>query len=343
MGALLDVMTIGVSETKRRTRIRREARLAWDQVAAAHGVELEDDPANSNWQRFVVEVDDVAVAVEHSGGVDGETRLSAKAAAPSHERLRIYRSGRFSPIARAVGFQDVLLGDEEFDDAYIIKAGDPVFARAWVNSLVRSRISRASGYRFELKAGRVKAVLEGLESDAKQLRAAIRALAAFADGRQQVVRSWAKLTKRYRGKVTKQRGRWAVLRGKHEGISFRIDTHEHADRHYTFVDARAGSSALLPFVVAHHRQAVSTSLPRAVNLEAPEHYSIFSDAPLRVAALLDQPRRDLLSELGISKIETTPESVKVFVPGICADRGALTKMVALATDVVRGAEQGPYR
>src|SRR5690606_29245380 len=117
----------------------------------------EPDPQNDAWPRLVAVIDGISVTVDSVGGIDGHTRVRATSSAPSHERLKIYATDALSPLARAVGVEDVSVGDAAFDERFIVKGNDAEFVRMWVNAAVRKRISRVPDYQFELKSCRVSA------------------------------------------------------------------------------------------------------------------------------------------------------------------------------------------
>jgi hypothetical protein len=69
-------------------------------------------------------------------------------------RVSITREGLFSKIARAVGIEDVEVGDPEFDKAFKVKAADPSVARELLTMELRSWLrSLDDRWNFEIAAG----------------------------------------------------------------------------------------------------------------------------------------------------------------------------------------------
>ena len=52
------------------------------------------------------------------------TRMRAPYVNPDHFRFSIYRRSIFSNLGKALGMQDIVIGDAAFDDAFIIKGSD---------------------------------------------------------------------------------------------------------------------------------------------------------------------------------------------------------------------------
>jgi hypothetical protein len=339
----LELANFGMRAAAKRARTRNHAKLAWDRAATLLHTSREPDPQNEDWPRFVAIVDGNSVTVESVGGVDGHTRVRATSSAPNHERLKIYAADSLTSIARVVGVVDVRLGDAAFDESFIVKGNDAEFARMWVNSAVRKRLSRALDYQFELKNRRAFATTKGLETDDKNLVRAVRAVAALANGRQRVLRNWGKLKRRYSAKLKPERERWASLKGEHEGVAFTLDTYEHADRHFTTVVARVTKALLPPCIVAHERHHVATTLPRVVQLDGDSGFRWFTETPERAIALLGESPIATLAALGVTKLKVEPERVTLFTPGICVRPNKLAGLIALACSISRGSDVAPYR
>lgn len=56
--------------------------------------------------------------------------------------LTVYKEGIFSKIGKALGVQDIELGNEDFDKNYIIKSNDEFFAKKILNLRVRQLLLR---------------------------------------------------------------------------------------------------------------------------------------------------------------------------------------------------------
>src|SRR6185436_7465152 len=85
-----------------------------------------------------------------------EARISAPTA--SGLRLELLPSDLTTALGRAVGGQDLLVGDPTFDRAFMVKTDDLGLARAWLTERVRRLLLTTRGYRFVLAEGRVLAV-----------------------------------------------------------------------------------------------------------------------------------------------------------------------------------------
>ena len=244
------------------------------------------------------------------------TRIRCRATSPREVALRVYREGFFSGLARAVGFQDVPIGDPEFDEAYMVKASDEMFARAWLNRTVRNRIRVAEQYVFELKRGWVIAERSGYEDEAPKLVQAAKAAATFADGKHQVVRSFRKVAKQLGGKAKKLKRGWASLEAEVDGVPVTVTHEEHGHAHFTVVTASAVGARLTPFVLTNDRHEFSATLPKAEMHDLPTGYASWTREPERAASALAESVKARIDDLQPIKVRVDEERVKVFLVGI---------------------------
>lgn len=292
-----------------------------------------------------VTVDGVTVLVRLSTRTSGSdtssiyTTLQAKATAPSGMSLKIYAETFFSKIGRAVGLQDVQIGDAAFDDAFMVKANDEVFARAWLNATVRKRMLNASNFEFRLKGGRVEVEAPGFIDDPVALEKVIRAVAAFADGKHHVVRVFKKLAKRLGGKARKEEARWASLTADVAGTPITVDTLEHGTSHFNVVTARVVGAKLIPLVLTNSPREFSPTLPLAEMPDLPTGYGAWTTEPQRAASQLPEAVKEQIRALKPIKVRLDEEQVRVFSDGICPPIAQMQRAVNLAAAIAATAHR----
>lgn len=101
----------------------------WERLSREIGGEF---IAGSFWKRGYVQkrVDHWWITLDTVSHQNGEhnhavsTRLRAPYANPDGFRFTLYQSGFFSGLGRALGMQDVEIGDPAFDDAFVVKGND---------------------------------------------------------------------------------------------------------------------------------------------------------------------------------------------------------------------------
>jgi hypothetical protein len=130
-------------------------------------------------------VDGVAVQIEARGEGGFETYILALAD-DDGLTLRV-KHGYVYPIGRALGIQDITVGDADFDERFIIKSNDESFCRARLDAELRGMMLAAAEYAFELGDGKVTATTVGVEIDARVLEHAARAVARLAGGRRRLL------------------------------------------------------------------------------------------------------------------------------------------------------------
>lgn len=80
------------------------------------------------------------------------TRMRAPYVNPDGFRFSIYRRGLFSEFAKRLGMQDVEIGDEPFDQNFIIKGTDEAqLKKLFANPRIRDLIARQPDIHFSVK------------------------------------------------------------------------------------------------------------------------------------------------------------------------------------------------
>ena len=80
------------------------------------------------------------------------TRMRAPYVNADHFRFKVSREGLFSGIGRALGFQDVEIGDPFFDEAFVIKGNDEEkLCQLFADPQVRSNLHKVSSVSFEIR------------------------------------------------------------------------------------------------------------------------------------------------------------------------------------------------
>lgn len=80
------------------------------------------------------------------------TRLRAPYVNKDGFRFALYQKGAFSELAKRLGMQDILIGDPEFDAAYILKGNDEARLRAlFAEASLRQQIRQQPGISLEIK------------------------------------------------------------------------------------------------------------------------------------------------------------------------------------------------
>ncbi|MCH2022716.1 MAG: hypothetical protein MK207_09585 [Saprospiraceae bacterium] len=60
----------------------------------------------------------------------------------NNKTFRLYKEGFFSKVGKALGGQDVQVGHDDFDNAYLIKSNDETFIKRLLNPRIRQLILR---------------------------------------------------------------------------------------------------------------------------------------------------------------------------------------------------------
>jgi hypothetical protein len=128
-----------------RNRGIRKADEAWSAYAKSHA--MTHEPARGwvrrEWPRVEGTLGGVTVAIEvaaHLTQLGYSTALVALPKAPRRGNLELTREGLSSKVTKLFGAQDLVLGDDAFDRAFVVKATSEPFARELLTPNVRAEL-----------------------------------------------------------------------------------------------------------------------------------------------------------------------------------------------------------
>jgi hypothetical protein len=162
-------------------------RKAWADLAERLGLNFE--PGSYIFSRPIVS----GTHLHHQVKLDSFTRSSGRSST-TYTRIIVYLSsaanfsltlteeGVFSRIGKAIGMQDVQVGDDEIDRRYTIRSQPEDAARRVLFSLgMRQRLLEAPPLHIELRGMEVIYERRGFETDPNKLTALLDLMCALAD------------------------------------------------------------------------------------------------------------------------------------------------------------------
>jgi len=162
---------------------RDELAAAWEDFAQRRGYTFR--PSESSWwatetARVTGTIDNVTFELDTYVVSSGKssttyTRVRARAIDPVRGFIRVYNEHVFSGLGKALGFQDVELGDPEFDDKFTVKSDRDEDARALLDAPTRQALTAfPRSLSFEYSAGEVDVHWVAMETEHAVLDAASR-------------------------------------------------------------------------------------------------------------------------------------------------------------------------
>ncbi len=127
-----------------RARAIAQADRAWGPYARSRG--MAHRPGREGWAHTTMPrvdgvIDDVPVALELVIGTsDYQTVALAAPTVPLVGHVEVTREGLVASLAKAFGAQDVVLGDDPFDRAFLVKSAPPDVARQLLVDEVRAEM-----------------------------------------------------------------------------------------------------------------------------------------------------------------------------------------------------------
>ena len=159
---------------------------SWREVAAQLGGEYVA-PTGSWRKRTARRVDVVIegnkVSLDNYTVSTGNTHVTytrARAATTSTNRLHVYREHFLSGMAKALGAQDVQVGDAAYDERFQIKSDDEAWARRVLAAPIRKQHLEDPKLQLRVHKGWVETFAEGFDLGADTLVRRMRLTAALA-------------------------------------------------------------------------------------------------------------------------------------------------------------------
>ena len=109
------------------------------------------------------------------------TQLTAAVKTAAGNSLSVYREGVVGWLDKALGGQDVQVGNEAFDLGYVVKSQPPDLAQRTLNSAVCGAMLELGVRSMSLKEGRLQLYLLGVETKQETLTAFLEAARIVAD------------------------------------------------------------------------------------------------------------------------------------------------------------------
>ncbi|HEX7602628.1 MAG TPA: hypothetical protein VF316_13520, partial [Polyangiaceae bacterium] len=104
-------------------------------------------------------------------------------------------------IGKALGAQDVVVGNPRFDEAFVVKSNAEDVARAWLHGDVTESLCPLTDFHFELENSTLRATFRGLLDDGPKLARALRVVAKLAARGRELEDEWAAAASRVGGIV----------------------------------------------------------------------------------------------------------------------------------------------
>ena len=169
----------------------RKADAAWRAYASSHAMQYQPPRGwlHPEWPRAEGSLEGVAVAIEvaiHVTHLDYSTACVAGMNGPAKGDLEVSREGFSSKVARLWGAQDLVVGDDPFDRAFVVKATPTALAaellaadvRAEMLALRADRLTYGNGEHGQ--RGLVVVEFMGVVEDAGVLDRGLRLVAGLA-------------------------------------------------------------------------------------------------------------------------------------------------------------------
>ena len=158
----------------------------WREVAAQLGGEFV--PRTGSWRKRTARRVDVViegrnVSLDNFTVSTGNTHVTytrVRVATTSTHRLHVYREHFLSGMAKALGAQDVEVGDAAYDERFQIKSDDEAWARRVLAAPIRKQHLEDAKLQLRVHKGWVETFAEGFDLDVDTLARRMRLTAALA-------------------------------------------------------------------------------------------------------------------------------------------------------------------
>lgn len=306
-----------------------------------------------------VTLEAVEILVDHYTVHTGQaavtyTRLRAKPPVAKDFTLKIYKSGVLSQLGKSLGFQDIKLGDPDFDRAFVVKSNDESLARSWISPASRSLIAQLRPYTFSLGKGELKALRVGIEKDTFLLESAIRATGELGNSGARILSSWRSAAEVLGGQLSES-GVFGhdgalsihITRG---GVPIVIDaTRQGApllpkEQTYTRVRGRLLTEGVERYeIMRGEAPGASRGMRPVEGASLPDEYRARSEAPGVTRDRLSPVVCSRLGRAAPDAVYSEEEYISLFFVGPQIEVERLRAAVDIAAELCAPHAPGPYR
>lgn len=314
----------------------------------------------------VADIDGARVTVMEERSALGEkrapvpvTRISADAVGTAGLELHVFPEDAFTQMTKALGAQDVLIGDDDFDEKFVIKTNNADLARVWLDDEARRRIEESEPYRFSVARGELRASHDGLDENIRRVESTVRNVAFLAG-------AGARLMERTRAVATELEGLFSAV-GESWGTKGAV----------LIVLERLGAQVLIDFVsgaVDASMEGIFTRIRLRSALALEERYLVrgargcpappeLDDLPevtLEAEALVDhyqaraedagmlrdrlsRPLVERITKLDPALVAGNGQEITVCLAGVILESPVLEEAIELGLELATTEPTGPYR
>ncbi len=274
------------------------------------------------------------------------------------EHLRAHVAHGYAyPIMRTLGVQDERIGDETFDEHFVVKANDAALVSAWIDAPARQAMLAAGEFAYAVERNSVRVVGYGSADEPEPLAAALHAAVLLATRARRVETTWRQLAQELGGACrrdldgTELSGRLVIeVPVGSEQVEARVMIGGLAGgMHRRGVQTRVSARRVLPVTdtFAVHRPRLPLGPLRQLRAVGDaDGFDWRANDAEALAARMTDARRAEIAELAPAAVVGDPAAVSVWLDGIVEDAARLARAARLAQDFADeppAPTQGPYR
>jgi hypothetical protein len=364
LAAVASVATVALIKRASRNRVME----TWNEVARRLGGAMSGSFGwlGSQLPRVEATIDGVAVTAEcrrqwsvMRRSRDEVTQVTAQVQGGWSGTLSISPQGLLAHLGKALGIQDVVVGDRDFDDDFLVQTDlNEELLVAWLRAggAVETLKAGPRDYTYGVSSGVVMATGETFEEVPGTLEKVMRAVAALARAGQAHHADWTRLAGLLGASLHSQASFFGLegqtrLRGEHLGIEITLDAVSTEDQRLIFTRLRAPLLAEIPSLMLDALEATALPSPApgwpAVELgdaALAARYRLRATDPAAASALTPQVTERLLScqpaRLWVARGSATLFFATLLGPD---DSARLRDGMVLLGELVRSPGAGPYR
>jgi hypothetical protein len=342
------------------------ARRLWKLLAERLDGRVEGSSSSGSGISVVANIDGVNVTVmaERAALREGRapiqvTTISAGAEETGGLELHVFPEDAIAQMNKALGGQDIIVGEQDFDERFVVKASNEDLARAWLDEETRRGIEACHPYHLSLSRGEARATRAGLEQDVRLLEMTARNIALFAQGGQRLLAATKAAAIELGGLFSATSQPWAADGGVLivlERLKTRVlidfirrPTEAGPERVFT----RARARALLPlgarFVLRGRggcpppKELGAMPPLKLVERAFPSHLDVFGDDIDAIEARLTDAVAARLEGLRPELVALDGQEVTVCLMGLILDVAVLERAIELTLELGRAEPSRPYR
>jgi hypothetical protein len=330
---------------------KRQRQEQWRGIAKQLNGTYDPDSPTSTTGEISIRTQGTLILVDtftdHKGTGGTATRVSTSMHGAHDFMLHLSLEGVMAGIGKALGTQDIILGDQSFDNKFVVKSNDEVLCRLWLNAMIRPMLLLLDTHTLSIEKGRIQLSKAGLEPELPELKRAVEVCAKLGKQTPKLSENWLGISKKFDGRFKNVKGNNPLphntqIELDYHGCRYIIEVITNQDKGLLTKITAEKPSSFGPFSIAPTNQPMSENTNELSLPHMPKQYRVFANNKEDATRTISEAATQAIQKIMPYAISSTQNSLEILLPGFVYAPETIKAALDLATTFV-SQSQGPYR